>query len=278
MKTQIRINSKIIIAIIMMLIVGTGYTQVKGNGNVKTEDRKTGDFTGIKLTCSADLYITQGNTSVKVKADENILKLISTTVKGGVLEIEVKRGGFRSTTVLEVHVSVPDLDILKNSGSGDIEFMGTFKANDLFIGNSGSGDIEADFDITNLEIKNSGSGDIDLHGVKGTFKVSNSGSGDLEAEGLKLEDCFVKNAGSSDIELSGKTNNLTVTVAGSGDLNAYNLTAVNASISNSGSADITLNVVEKLQVRLNGSGDVTYRGDPSKVDVKSNGSGEVYKK
>lgn len=278
MKTLSRINKNIIAAVIMAMIAVSSFAQVSGNGNVITQERNTGDFTGIKLTCSADLYISQGNTSVTVKADENIIETVKTTVDNGVLEIDVKGRGFRSVRVLEVYVSLPNLGKLNNSGSGDIEFKGIFNANDLTIGLSGSGDLDADFDVRNLEIKANGSGDMEITGIKGALKISISGSGDLEAEGLKLEDCYVKNSGSGDIELVGKTNNLTVAIAGSGDFNAYNFVAVNASVSNSGSSDIALNVVEKLQVILNGSGDLTYRGNPSKVDVKSNGSGEVYKK
>lgn len=278
MKTLLRINTKLIITVVLIIVAGIGYSQTKGNGNVVTEERNTGDFTGIKLTCSADLYISQGSTSVSVKTDENLQDLIETTVENGVLVIGVKGRGFRSAKVLEVYVSLPTLNKLKNSGSGDIKVKGVFKTNDLYIGISGSGDLDADLDVTNLELKVNGSGDTELTGVRGDFKVSISGSGDLEAEGLKLEECYIKNSGSGDIEIEGKTNNLTVTVAGSGDLNAYNLAAVNASVSNSGSSDITLNIVEKLQVTLNGSGDLTYRGNPSKVDVRSNGSGEVYKK
>ncbi len=278
MKTQIRRNFKIILATAMIIVAGISFAQTKGNGNVKIEKRNTGSFTGIKLTCSADLYISQGSTNVEVKTDENILQFITTNVKNGILEIGVKKESFRSVTTMQVHIQLPDLESIKNLGSGDITFKGTFKESDLNIVSSGSGDLDANFDVTNLELKMNGSGDVDIEGVKGTLKASNYGSGDLEAEGLKLEECYVKNMGSSDIELSGKTNNLTVTVAGSGDLDAYNLTAVSASVTNSGSADITLNVVDKLQARLNGSGDVTYRGDPAKVDVKSNGSGEVYKK
>lgn len=240
MKTQIRRNLKIILTVIMIIMVGVTYAQLKGNGNIKTEDRNTGNFNGIRLSCSADLIISQGSTSVKVKTDENLLKHVATTVEDGVLKIDVKKDRIRFTSAFEVYVTVPNLEVLKNLGSGDIRFKGTYKANELFI--------------------------------------VNSGSGDLDAEDLKLEECYVKSAGSGDIDLSGKTNSLTLTVAGSADVSAYNLTAVSASVSNSGSSDITLNIVEKLQARLNGSGDITYRGDPSQVDVRSNGSGEVYKK
>ncbi len=279
MKTQIHRKFKIILTIMLAIIIGTSIaqTRVKGNGKVITEERNTGNFTGIKLTCSADLIISQGSTSVTVKTDENILKFISTKVKDGTLEIGVKKDGFRSATTLEVHISIPNLESIKSLGSGDIDFKGTFKAKDLFIANSGSSDIDGNFDVTNLELKMNGSGDIDLEGIFGTFKVFSSGSGDLEAEGLKLEECYVKCSGSGDIELNGKANNLTVTISGSGDVSAYNLTTVNAIVNSSGSSDVTLNVVEKLQARLSGSGDVTYRGN-AKADVTSRGSGEVYKK
>ena len=278
MKIILKMNSRIIIALVLILIAGMGFSQTKGSGNVTTEDRNTGDFTSIKLTCSADLYISQGSTAVTVKSDDNIIDMVETTVEGGTLVISIKGRGFRSISVLEVYITTPDLSKLKNSGSGDISFENTFSANDLFISINGSGDLEAKFDVRNLELKVSGSGDTELSGVRGVFKVSNSGSGDLDAEDLKLEECYIKNSGSGDIELVGKTNNLTATMMGTGVVDGYNLTSVNATVSNSGSSDITIHVVEKLQVSLNGSGDLTYRGNPEKVDVRSNGSGDVYRK
>ncbi len=278
MKTILSKNSRIIITLALVLVASMGFSQTKGSGNVTTVDRNTGDFTSIKLTCSADLYISQGSTAVTVKADDNIVDMVETTVDDGTLVIGVKGRGFRSISVLEVYITTPDLTKLKNSGSGDISFETTFSANDLFIGINGSGDLDAKFDVRNLELKVSGSGDTELNGVRGIFKVTNSGSGDLDAEGLKLEECFIKNSGSGDIELVGKTNNLTVTMMGSGDFDGYSLTAVNATISNSGSSDVTIDVVESLQVVLHGSGDLTYRGNPEKVDVRSNGSGDIYRK
>lgn len=272
------LTSKLVLSLILVIITIGSYAQVKGNGHVVSQERNVDNFTAIKLSSSADIYITQGEQSVVVKTDENILELIETKVDGGTLTISVKGRGFRSVEGLDVIISVPNLDNISNSGSGDIEFGGVFKAKDLLIRINGSGDLDGEFDATNLELKISGSGDSDISGIMGLFKVTVSGSGDVVAEGLKLEECFIKNSGSGDLRLKGKTNDLTVSQNGSGDLNAYNFTAVNATISNSGSSDMSLNVVEKLQVTLNGSGDLTYRGDPQKVDVRSNGSGDVYRR
>jgi len=278
MKTHLRKKSRLIFTLVLIFVAGMGFSQTKGSGNVTAVDRSTADFTSIKLTCSADLYISQGSTAVTVKADDNIVDMVKTTVENGTLVVSIKGRGFRSIKVLEVYITTPNLSKLVNSGSGDIYFENKFSANDLYIGVLGSGDMEANFDVRNLELRVSGSGDTELTGVRGVFKVSNTGSGDLEAMGLKLEECYLKNSGSGDIELDGKTNNLTVEIRGSGDLDGYNLTSVNAKVSSSGSSDVTLNVVENLQVTLNGSGDLTYRGNPEKVDVRSNGSGDVYRK
>jgi len=278
MKTELKRNLRITLVFTLIMITIMGYSQIVGSGKIVSESRSTDDFSKIKLSCSADLFITQGSTSVRVKADDNIVGLLETNVENGTLSIEIKGRGFRSANTLEVYISVPELSNIKNSGSGDISIKNGFKGTDLYIGISGSGDLEADLDALNLQLKVSGSGDSDISGIRGMLKVTNSGSGDFEAENLKLEDCDISNSGSGDIELSGKTNNLKVRMMGSGDLDAYNLTSVNVEVKNSGSSDLTLNVVENLKVTLNGSGDVTYRGDPTKVDVRSNGSGDIYKK
>lgn len=271
-------KTRIILTTLAVLVTMFATAQVRGNGKVVKETRSVDNFSEIKLTCSADLYITQGPVNVVVETDENIQEYVKTEVDEGMLYIGTKGRGFRSVNKLEVHITVPDLEKIMNSGSGDFYFEDTYKAKDLFIDINGSGDLDANFNAVNLELKINGSGDSDISGVVGELRISVSGSGDIDAENLKLENCYVKNSGSGDISLEGKTNSLIVNQVGSGDLDAYRLVAVDATINNSGSSDITVDVVESLKVTLNGSGDLTYRGNPKKVDVRSNGSGDVYRR
>ncbi len=278
MKNQIISNMKLIVLSLMILMTATVVAQVRGNGKVVSQDRNVESFTAIKLTCSADLYISQGSLALTVKTDENIIELIETEVKDGTLYISVSGRGFRSVDGLDVIISVPNLDKVISSGSGDIYFEDVFKAKDLYVNLNGSGDLDANFNATNLELKVNGSGDSDISGIMGNLKITISGSGDVDAEDLKLEDCYIRNSGSGDLSLKGKANSLTVSQNGSGDLDGYHFTVVSATVSNSGSSDMSLHVVEELRVTLNGSGDLTYRGDPQKVDVRSNGSGDVYRR
>ena len=279
MKKEKMIKFSLLVLMSFFLVIGNvnaKFQGVKGNKNVVTQERNVGSFSGIKLTCSADVFISQGKSeSVTVKADENLVDLIKTEVIDDVLIIKIGKSIWNAK-VLEVYVTVKNLDKILNSGSGDISSETRINGMDMYIRMSGSGDLDAEFDVKNLEIKMSGSGDTEISGVRGNLKLSVSGSGDFEAEELQLEECNIKLTGSGDIELKGSAVNLTINQSSSGDINAYGLSAGVVDIKGYGSGDMVVNVTDKLKVHLNGSGDVTYRGNPDIVDVESNGSGEVY--
>ncbi|RLD44441.1 MAG: hypothetical protein DRI89_03145 [Bacteroidetes bacterium] len=275
MKTIINQMITVIITALIFSVTITN-AQVRGNGNVVSEDRNVSSFTSIEVNNSADIYITEGNSNtIIVKTDENILPIITTKVSDGVLKVSNSKS-FRSAEVLEVYVSMKNIDKLSSSGSGDIYCEGV-SGTDVYVRLNGSGDFKADFSVKNLELKLNGSGDAEVRGVRGALQIYISGSGDVEAEDLQLESCTMKMMGSGDIKLRGSTAKLTVRQSGSGDVNAYNLKAVEVTVSNSGSGDMVVHAIENLDVSLNGSGDVTYTGSP-RVNIESHGSGEVYKK
>ena len=84
-------------------------------------------------------------------------------------------------------------------------------------------------------------------------------------------------SGSGDITLSGTTKDFDATISGSGDIEAYNLEADNVSATVSGSADIQVTAKKSIKARVSGSGDISYRGNPEKVDTKTSGSGDISK-
>jgi len=279
MKAQINKKFYIILTFIAMLIVTSSSLLAKNNVDVLTQDRQLPVFTSIKLVCSADLIIHQGNDQVvTVKADSDIIGSVETKVENGTLIVDVKRNNYFNIHVMEVHITMTNLEKIKSLGSGDIELEGGFKTSNLIVSLSGSGDFQADLQAQNMELEINGSGDARFGEVRGSFKLSVSGSGDVEADGLQLETCMISSFGSGDISLSGNCIDLTMSQMGSGDINAYGLKSVNATVTNMGSGDMVVTVAESLQAKLNGSGDLTYQGDPAKVKVTANGSGEVYKK
>lgn len=251
---------------------------IKGNGHVVSQERTVSDFTGIKVVCSADVIIHQGEKSVVVKSDENLQEIISTKVVNNLLVIDIEGSGYRSCKVLEIHVNMPTLQKVLSSGSGDVKVYGGFEGSDLTLELNGSGDFDGELNMNGVSLNTYGSGDTKLSGVKGELQIVGSGSGDFNLAELRLTTCTVKLSGSGDATLQGKCENLTAIQKGSGDLNAYALATVNAEISNYGSSDVMVNVATSLNAVINGSGDLTYSGNPQNVEVKANGSGDVYRK
>jgi len=279
MKTN-RIKTSIILAIIFGFIgfQNVQAQQIKGNGNVQSQDRNVGSFSGINNSCSADIFISKGESgTIKVVADENLLEYITTTVQNGILVIDTK-GSFWNSKKMEVYLTMNNLTSMELNGSGNVSCADPIPGNNVNIKLSGSGDLKANLESKNLTLSISGSGNANISGIRGNLETSVSGSGDIDASNLQLANCSATVNGSGDMNLGGSAENLSLKISGSGDINAYNLKAVNVIVSSSGSGDVVVNVVDKLKANLNGSGDITYSGSPGMVDVDARGSGEVYKK
>lgn len=215
--------------------------KVKGNGNVTTIERSTGDYDGIGVSGWFDVVLVNGKEGeITLKGEENLLEHIVTEVKDGKLSIRVEKGyNLKPSTWKEgIHITVPveSINSIAMSGSGDIIGKKTIKAGDFKTAMSGSGDIKLDLDVETLSTSMSGSGDMDLSGRATTFEA---------------------------------------TISGSGDIDAYNLEADNVEATVSGSANINVTAHKMLKARVSGSGDISYRGNPEKVDTKTSGSGDI---
>jgi len=217
-----------------------GNDKIKGNGNMTTETRSTGDYNGIKCAGSMDYILvagTEGN--IKIEGEENLLKYIITEVKDGNLIVKVEKGkNLKPSLNKTIKVTIPFKDINKVSlaGSGDLWNTDKISANNLNVSLAGSGDIVLDIETTS---------------VKGSL------------------------AGSGDLTLKGNTNDLTAKVAGSGDIHAFGLQANNTVVSIAGSGDAEVVSNQSIKARVAGSGDIEYKGNPDKEDTKVSGSGTI---
>jgi len=217
--------------------------RIRGNGNMVSDDRSTGTYDAIAVSGSFDVDLVDGREGqVTVRAEENLQEYIITEVKNGTLVIKTKDGVNINPSGWKVgmHVTVPveDINSVSLSGSGDITGKTLIRAHNFNTSMSGSGDISLEVEADALSTSMSGSGDMNLRGKAGHFDVEISGSGDVDAFGLDARE-------------------------------------VDARIS--GSADIRVSVNEMLKARVSGSGNIRYRGNPTKIDSKTAGSGGISK-
>lgn len=214
---------KILMLSVMLSFVTISYADgfslfnngIKGSGDLQTETRNVDTFNRIKMVGSFDVFITIGKEqSVEIRFDDNLLDYIETEVQGKTLVLDSHKS-YSSKRNCKIEITVPKLESVKLSGSGDIVIN----------------DLDNDF----FEYELSGSGDLSAEGKVKDLELYLSGSGDIDTRNLVADDVYVKLSGSGDIKVYAK-NSFDGKVSGSGDILYYgNPKKIDTKISGSGS-------------------------------------------
>jgi len=209
--------------------------RVRGNGNVRTESRSPGNFKSVASHGSFDVFVSSGEQSLKIEAEENLLPYIETYVEGYTLHVDTKNDYWLSPgRKVKIFVSLPDYESIRSYGSGDITGESKItNSSKLELGVNGSANIKMDVDAPEINTETNGSGDIFLRGETKSFEGEIHGSGNIKALDLKSNEATIHIYGSGNAELfvDGK---LDVHVAGSGDVNYRGNAQISSSIAGSG--------------------------------------------
>jgi len=207
--------------------------------STEKETRNLSGFTKVSFGVPGNLYIRFGSDyKVVLEGDKDFLAEIETEVSSGKLVIKKDSWNNFNNKKVVVNITMPSLEGLGVSGSGQAEVVDVLKAGAIDLGVSGSGKlILNELTAKSIDCGISGSGDVIIKGGGSAEKadISISGSGSYSGESLKI------------------------------DL---------ADISISGSGNCTCHVTGSLEAHVSGSGSVSYLGNP-KVDARVSGSGRV---
>jgi len=248
------------------------------------ETRKVEDFTKISFRYPGKLYVKQGSPQkVEIEGNKDVLREIETEVEGSKLIIG-KPGKWwdnwkwTDEDKVIVYITVPNIEALNVSGSGDIIGQGKITSNELDLNVSGSGSLELEADVKgSLDADVSGSGNIDMKGRCRNFDSHVSGSGRIVLAINVDEDASFGVSGSGKIQASGTAQMVKTNISGSGRVQAADLEANQCEVRISGSGDVEINVKNELTANISGSGSVTYKGNPNKINSHASGSGKVRK-
>lgn len=214
--------------------------KITGNKEVTKQTRTVSDYDRISVTGMMEVQLVAGKEGkIELQAESNLMEYIETEVSGGHLKISVKKGVNLQPSrnyPIKLVVSFEDLEALALTGSGHIQNTDVLKSRD--------------------------------------FKMSVTGSGNMNLN-LVTENLSGSVTGSGDVKLKGNTSNFKGTVTGSGDILAYALKADSVEANVTGSGDIQITVVNELNARISGSGDITYKGNPEKQNFRTSGSGKI---
>ncbi len=214
---------------------GVRFSSIYGSGEIITEERQVAGFNQIHLRGAGNVFLTRASfQQVQVETDDNIMPHIGTRVDDSRLIISHVQKNLRPT-VLNIHITTPDLEGVSISGSGDISGNEEFRSVRFYTDIAGSGDIALKVSADRLESNISGSGSVYLAG-SATFYDA--------------------------------------TITGSGDVDAFDLQVKESSIVITGSGNCRVSVLDRLTARITGSGDVLYKGHP-RLSQSITGSGKV---
>lgn len=250
----------------------------------KRETRQVESFTSISFRFPGKLYIKQGSPQrVELVGDDDILEKVETRVSRGRLIIgrEDDDDWFKirwnDDDDLTVYITVPKIEGISVGGSGDVIGQGPISGGNMKLAVSGSGSMTIDLKLNGeLDTSVSGSGNLEVSGNAKVFEGSVSGSGRIDAS-VNADAAEFGVSGSGRISARGQVETINATVSGSGKVLASELAARRADVRITGSGDIELNISDELEAAISGSGSVSYKGNPSKVNSHSSGSGRVRK-
>ena len=215
-----------------VLIAGCGIMQIGQNvktipasNTIVSETRTASGFTGINVRTLGQVILSQGdNESVTVKGSDNIVPLIKTSVRDGVLYIEtdetVAFTGMNTANMLTFTIMVKDLTSLTVSGLADVQ-MESLSTTDLAVTMSGAGNLKLNqLKANSMNITLSGLGNVDVAGEVTTATIKISGAGGVNAPDLKIKTATVDIPGLGGAKVW-VTDRLTGTISGGGDVSYY---------------------------------------------------------
>lgn len=246
------------------------------------ETRNTGTFTKVSFRVPGKLYLRQGSPEkVVIEGKKEIIKEIETEVEGSRLVIKTEDKwdwNWGDDDEVIVYITMKNIEGLSVGGSGDLIGETKIVTDDINLNVSGSGSMKVEVDASgDMEGDVSGSGDIEVRGKCRSFSSDVSGSGKAIVSLSIVEKADFGVSGSGKIEANGSASMVSTSISGSGKVLAANLETNSCEVRISGSGDVEINVKNELDAIISGSGSVRYKGNPSKVNSHSSGSGNVRK-
>ena len=200
-------------------------------------ERNTGDFTGIKAGGAFEIILTQGNTSVKIEAEQKTMNKIKTEVKNGMLNIYTD-GKTENNGHVKIYVSVKELRKIDISGAAKLQG-------------------ESVFTSEKITLISSGAARIDI--------------------GIKASELAITASGASSVDVKGSVSMLEANISGASSLRAYDVAANTVSVEASGASSAKVNAGKEITAEASGASSINYKGEPGTKNINRSGSSSVRK-
>ncbi len=215
-----------------------GGERVHGDGNITTQQRNVGNFTGLDVSGAMNVHIMQdAAVGVRVQADANLMQYIETNLDGNTLHIHQKDGfNLQPSKEIIVYVSAPVFKELEVSGASNIVGDNAISGKEeLSIHASGASGITMQVDLSKLYSDLSGASTLNLKGRAASFTIEASGASNIKCMDLNTDETTVDVSGASEVEI---TANKQLNIEASGASNVDYKGAANINQKSSGASNV----------------------------------------
>ena len=184
----------VLLAGCVVLVVGCHFPGIRGNGQIKTEERTIAAFVNLDGAGAFEIEWQNGSPVVRITTDENLLRYVETNVSGDTLHLRTREH------VWPTHGIKVVISSLTRAGG---KMRGAIKLTAKQL----SGPIFA------LEAK--GASQVSLDGSVDRLLVDMTGASQLAAAGLQAKTAEISTTGAGDAEVA-VTDTLKVVITGAG--------------------------------------------------------------
>ncbi len=249
------------LAIIYMLFVlpscDNGNDCTNGEGDIVFVELDLQPFHTVFTENNFQVRIEQGEEQfVEVEGQQNIINDIITDVSDGIWLISLTGSCYENTDVV-IRITIPTIKSIESTGADQV-ILNSFDS------------------LDQLTVLVSGSGQFFQSGVltlSDRLTLQSTGSGEMTAN-FNTQRLEILSSGSANMNVSGTTISQTVALSGSGNYSAFELTSNLCVIENSGSGNAEVTVLDEFDVKLLGSGNISYKGNPT-ITSTITGSGKL---
>ena len=153
---------------------------IAGSGVRKTEKRELKSFNAIDTAGAYEIDVTcQKPASFEIEADDNILPLIKTEVRDGILFVGNDQP-YHSSKPVTLRITLPDLNSVSSHGAGQLKIADA-NSSDLKIESTGAASVHATGRAKSVTISSTGAGEIDTSKLQAqSVKVDATGAASVD--------------------------------------------------------------------------------------------------
>jgi hypothetical protein len=212
-------NIKIYLLSVILLITLSScrFYGVRGSGDVVKEKRDIEEFTSLEVGGIFDVEIICGKEeSLVIEAEDNLIPLIETEVKGNRLIISTKRH-ISPRNGLKIKIKAREVNNIDISGACKVKVT-EINSDKFFVGASGASNVYLSGKAKKLNIDVSGASNINASDLN-TEIVKADLSGASKADIFVTQDLFADISGASHIDYYGDPKNIKYDCSGASSLN-----------------------------------------------------------